>query len=85
MSSQSSKIEAESTTSSPVTEPVEVPLTQEQKEYLTAGGPPLMKVEAEILEKGTLTPEGKAFLEKKMNIEKKYNKRKVCYLEGDGN
>ena len=71
MYSQSPKMVAEYITSSPITEPVEIPLTQEQKKYLTDGGPTLMKVAAEMLDKGTLSPKEKAFSEKKMNIEKR--------------
>ena len=62
---------AESTTSSSITEPVEVPLTQKQKKYLTDGGPTLIKLAAEMLDKGTLSPEEKAYSEKKMNMEKR--------------
>ena len=48
----------------------EVSLTPEQKKYLS-NGDPLMRKEEKILEKGTLIPEEKTFLEKKMLMEKK--------------
>ena len=65
MYSQSPKMVAEYITSSPITEPVEIPLTQEQKKYLTDGGPTLMKVAAEMLDKGTLAPKRKKKIKKR--------------------
>ena len=78
MSSSSSQMAAESTMSSPLTELVEVALSLEEKKFLTTVDLPL-EAEANILEKGTLTPEEKSFLGKKRNIEKKMMRREGEY------
>ena len=58
----------------------EVSLTLEQKKNLSNGNL-LMRKEEKILEKGTLTPEEKKFLEKKMLMEKKLMSGEYGLLE----
>ena len=56
--------------STPTAPPSEVSLTPEQKKYLSTGDP-LKEEEKKILEKRTLTPKEKEFLDKKVSIKKK--------------
>ena len=60
-----------SVATSTVDPPVEIPLTQDPEKYLKKFEEEILLKEKKILEKGTLTPEERTFLGKKMSIEKK--------------
>lgn len=59
------------TRTEPTTPAGELPLTPEEQNYLSHGDPPLMKEGEKILLKGTVTPEEKEFLTKRMFVDRK--------------